>query len=135
MQLKDELLRVQSAIKQSVKDKTAITATTNFTFNNSAAQGRKFVSDMSRIMLRAYNAEAENCVKTVKAGNLPVASQRLFKAADQISKQGQMISLRVTDHYHRLRLTELELAADFHMKVQGREGSRARTPGGVARAT
>ncbi|GAF50157.1 DUF4041 domain-containing protein [Rhodococcus wratislaviensis] len=118
VQLKDELLRVQSAIKQAVKDKTAITATTNFTFNNSAAQGRRFVSDMSRMMLRAYNAEAENCVKTVKAGNLPVASQRLFKAADQISKQGQMISLRVTDHYHRLRLTELELAADFHMKVQ-----------------
>nr|WP_271211650.1 DUF4041 domain-containing protein [Rhodococcus wratislaviensis]GLK37798.1 hypothetical protein GCM10017611_46630 [Rhodococcus wratislaviensis] len=100
VQLEDELLRVQSAIKQAVKDKTAITATTNFTFNNSAAQGRKFVSDMSRIMLRPYNAEAENCVKTVKAGNLPVASQRLFKAADQISKQGQMISLRVTDHYH-----------------------------------
>lgn len=118
MRLKDELLRVQSAIKQAVREKTAITATANFTFNDSTVEGCKFVSDMSRIMLRAYNAEAENCVKTVKAGNLPAASQRLFKAADQIAKQGQMISLRVTDYYHRLRLTELELAADFHMKVQ-----------------
>ncbi|RZL81290.1 MAG: DUF4041 domain-containing protein [Rhodococcus sp. (in: high G+C Gram-positive bacteria)] len=118
VRLKDELLRVQSAIKQAVREKTAITATANFTFNDSTVEGCKFVSDMSRIMLRAYNAEAENCVKTVKAGNLPAASQRLFKAADQIAKQGQMISLRVTDYYHRLRLTELELAADFHMKVQ-----------------
>ncbi|MCK8675297.1 DUF4041 domain-containing protein [Rhodococcus sp. HM1] len=127
VQLKDELLRVQAAIKQAVRDKTAISATANFTFNNSAAQGRKFVADMSKIMLRAYNAEAENCVKTVKAGNLAAASERLFKAADQIARQGQMIALRVTDHYHRLRLRELELAADVHMKVQEeKEAERAR---------
>ncbi|MBY6540308.1 DUF4041 domain-containing protein [Rhodococcus sp. BP-349] len=118
VQLKDELLRLQSEIKERIRDKSAITATANFTFNNSLAQGKKFVADMSRIMLRAYNAEAENCVKTVKAGNLAAASQRLFKAADQIAKQGQMIDLRVTDRYHRLRLRELELAADVHMKVQ-----------------
>jgi hypothetical protein len=73
---------------------------------------------MSRIMLRAYNAEAENCVKTVKAGNLPAAEARLVKAMDQIEKQGRMVDLRVTDHYHRLRIRELELAADFHMRVQ-----------------
>jgi hypothetical protein len=118
VQLKDELLRVQSEIKERVRDKAATTATPNFTFNNSLAQGKKFVADMSRIMLRAYNAEAEICVKTVKAGNLAAASQRLFKAADQIAKQGQMIDLRVSDRYHRLRLRELELAADVHMKVQ-----------------
>lgn len=29
-----------------------------------------------------------------------------------------MIDLWVTDGYHRLRLRELELAADVHMKVQ-----------------
>lgn len=118
IQLKDELLRVQSDIKERIRTKAAIWATTNFTFNNSTAQGRKFVTEMSRIMLRAYNAEAENCVKTVKAGNLAAASQRLAKAAEQIAKQGRMIDLRVTDGYHRLRLRELELAADVHMKVQ-----------------
>ena len=127
VQLKDELARVQAAIKQAVRDKTAITATSNFTFNNSVAQGRKFVSDMSKIMLRAYNAEAENCVKTVKAGNLDAASARLFKASEQIARQGRMIALRVTDHYHRLRLRELELAADVHQKVQEeKEAERAR---------
>lgn len=82
---------------------------------------------MSKIMLRAYNAEAENCVKTVKAGNLAAASARLFKASEQIARQGQMIALRVTDHYHRLRLRELELAADVHQKVQEeKEAERAR---------
>lgn len=116
--LREELDRVQAAIKAAVRAKTAIVAAVNFTFNNSAAQGRKFVNEMSRIMLRAYNAEAENCVKTVKAGNLHVAAARLAKAREQIEKNGQMIDLRVSDEYHYLRRRELELAADFHMRVQ-----------------
>lgn len=111
-----DVLRAQ--IKQCVRDKRAISATQNFTFNNSAAKGRKFVNDMSRIMLRAYNAEAENCVKTVKAGNLAVAEARLRKAMDSIAQQGQMVDLRITYDYHQLRVRELELAADYNMRVQ-----------------
>ncbi|PQD99902.1 DUF4041 domain-containing protein [Mycobacterium sp. EPG1] len=116
--LRTELDRVRAEIKEAVREKLAIHASTGFHFNNSAAQGRKFVNEMSRIMLRAYNAEAENCVKTVKAGNLHTAEARLAKAKDQIEKQGRMIDLRVTDYYHQLRVRELELAAEFHIRVQ-----------------
>lgn len=118
VKLRVELDRVQSQIKEAVRRKTAIQAATDFYFNGSAAQGRKFVNQMSRIMLRAYNAEAENCVKTVKAGNLLTAVARLAKAKEQIEKQGQMIALRVSDDYHYLRVQEVELAADFHMRLQ-----------------
>ena len=41
-------------------------------------------------MLRACNAEAENAVKTVKAGNLASAQKRLSTARDQIAKQGHV---------------------------------------------
>jgi hypothetical protein len=61
--LKNELDSVQALINRCVRDKAAIAATTNFTFNNSGAKGRKFVSDISRIMLRAYNAEAEMSIQ------------------------------------------------------------------------
>ena len=69
-------------------------------------------------MLRAYNAEAENCVKTVKAGNLHAAQARLAKAVAQIEKHGKMIDLRVTPSYHEFRLLELQIAADFQLKLQ-----------------
>lgn len=62
-------------------------------------------------MLRSYNAEAESAVMTVKAGNLGAVQKRLETARIQITKQGQMIDLQVTDHYHWLRSRELELAA------------------------
>lgn len=109
--LATELEALRSRIRQVNKIGEAITATSNFTFNNSVAKGQTFVKQMSRIMLRAYNAEAENAAKTVKAGNLASAQKRLSSAREQIAKQGTMINLSVTDSYHRLRLKELELAA------------------------
>jgi hypothetical protein len=118
--LATELESIRTRIKATVRDKRAVTFTTGFTFNNSAAQGKKFINDMSKVLLRAYNAEAENAVKTTKAGNLHVAQTRLSKAAEQIANSGKMISLRITDDYHRLRLKELELA-NTHLAVVQRE--------------
>jgi DNA-binding transcriptional regulator WhiA len=59
-------------------------------FNNSAAKGRKFVNDMSKLLLRAYNAEAENCIKTVRAGNLDAAQKRLSTVSTQVERLGTM---------------------------------------------
>ena len=68
---------------------------------------------MAKMMLRAYNAEAENCVLTVKAGNGNVARNRLERARDQIVKLGALINLQINFHYHRLRIKELELTLQY----------------------
>lgn len=109
--LQTELQAVRARIKTLNKVGQAVTASSNFTFNNSSTKGRKFVNDMSKIMLRAYNAEAENCVKSVRAGNLEAAQKRLSRVVDQVAKQGAMIDLHIAHDYHALRLKELELAA------------------------
>ncbi|MDQ0895003.1 DUF4041 domain-containing protein [Agromyces ramosus] len=111
-----EVLRAQ--IKDAARTGRATTASQGFTFNNSASKGRKFVSDMSKILLRAYNAEAENCVKTMRAGNLSAAQQRLGKVADQIARQGTMIDLKITPYYQQLRMQELALAAKHLQTLQ-----------------
>lgn len=111
---------VRSNIKVAVRDGHATQASNSFTFNNSEAQGRKFVRDMSKLMLRSYNAEAENCVKAVRAGNLHTAQTRLSKAVEQIERLGSMISLRISPRFHALRLEELELA-NRHLRAVQRE--------------
>lgn len=75
-ELSGHLEAVRLAIKQTVINKTATTAAPKFLFNNSEAQGRKFVASMTAILLRAYNAEAENCVKTIA----PATSRRRRRA-------------------------------------------------------
>lgn len=122
-----ELSGVRLAIRECVRQKRATQATSAFTFDNSAAKGRRFIDNMSKMMLAAYNAEAENAVKTVKAGGLSTAIARLEKAAERVMKNGTMIQLAITNEYHQLRVRELSLAARHLAAVQAeKEAERAR---------
>lgn len=113
-----DLSAIRVEIKNCIAAKRATTAVSNFTFNNSAAKGRTFINDMSKMLLAAYNAEAENAIKTVRAGGLSTAQARLEKAADRVATNGKMIALAITGEYHRLRMRELELAARHLAAVQ-----------------
>ena len=119
-QLASQLEGLRYEIKNRVRDKNAVSTAPRFLFNNSEAQGRRFVKDMSKVLLRAYNAEAENAVKATRAGNLSVAQTRLTRAAEQIAKSGAMIDLRIDPEYHRMRLREIALANE-HLLVLQRE--------------
>jgi Domain of unknown function (DUF4041) len=77
------------------RDGRAIEAASTWTVNNSVTQGRAMVRDLSKLMLRAYNAEAENCARTMRAGNLSVVVKRLEKAVWAIAKLGKIMSIRV----------------------------------------
>ncbi|WP_052372697.1 DUF4041 domain-containing protein [Amycolatopsis taiwanensis] len=83
-------------------------------------------ADLSKLMLRAYNAEADNCVRSVRAGTVASAKQRLDRSVESIAKLGKMMEMRVAPDYHRLRLREIELTGDYQIKVQEeREAARA----------
>lgn len=115
---KDELAKIAAEVKAQIEDGRAIEASTRFTFDNSLAKGRKMTADLAKLMLRAYNAEAENCVRYVRAGNLDGAEKRLTRAATAIARYAAMMEMQISPAYHRLRLRELALTADYQMKVQ-----------------
>lgn len=126
-ELGDALTRVSGFIKAHNKIGDAIQASATFTFGGSRTKGQTFVDQMSRIMLRAYNAEAENAVKTVKAGSLGAAVRRLESIRSMIEKNGSLIELRIDPRYHELRVKELELAAEHLAAVAAaREQERER---------
>ncbi len=118
IELAGKLDAVRTRIKQMVRNKTAAHGSQHFTFNGSAAKGKKLVNDMAKLMLRAYNAEAENCVKSVRAGNLEAAQKRLDRVADQVERLGKMMDLDINISYQRLRREELSLAAQHLQAVK-----------------
>lgn len=115
---KQALVDLRAAVRGAVKSSEAIVVAKKFSFNNSLAEGRRLTADLSKLMLRAYNSEAENCVRTIRAGNLDTAKRRLDKAANDIEKLGAAMQMSVSPDYHALRIKELELTADYMMKVQ-----------------
>ncbi len=115
---REKLRDLQDRIKGFVVNGDAILASDMFTFNNSLAKGRKMTGEFSKLMLRAYNAEADNCVRSLRNGNVLTAVKRLEASVVSIEKLGSMMEMRVNPDYHALRVEELELTADFQMKVQ-----------------
>ena len=80
----------------------AVLASDMFTFNNSLAKGRRMTAEFSKLMLRAYNAEADNCVRALRAGNVLTAKKRLESSVTTIAKLGAMMEMRVNPEYHEL---------------------------------
>jgi len=115
---KEQLRSIEGRIDDVIKSSRAILAADMFTFDGSLARGRKLVVDLSKLMLRAYNAEADNCVRSLRSGNVRTAQRRLESAVTAIEKLGAIMELRINPEYHDMRVAELELTADFQMKVQ-----------------
>jgi hypothetical protein len=118
MAYQSALAQLQAEIKAMTrKDGGAVTAATGWTVNGSLAQGRTMVRDFSKLLLRAYNAEADNLVRGLKPYKLDAAIERLTKVATTIMRLGKTMDIRISDSYHRLRIRELELTADYVAKV------------------
>lgn len=115
---KERLARIEEQIDEVVRSGRAVLAADLFTFDGSLAKGRKMVADLSKLMLRAYNAEADNCVRSLRSGNISTATKRLLSAVAAIEKLGAIMEMRVNPEYHALRIAELELTADYQIKRQ-----------------
>ncbi len=123
---RERLDALSARIVEVVKDGSAIEKSNMFTFDGSLAKGRSMTNDLAKLMLRAYNAEAENVVRTLRPGNVVIAVKRLGAARAAIAKLGKMMEMRISDHFHALRIEEIELTADFLIKKEEeREAARA----------
>jgi len=112
-------------IAEMVKVDAAIEKSNLFTFDGSLAKGRAMTSDLARLMLRAYNAEADNAIRSLRVGNIVTAKKRLEGSRTAIANLGRMMKMRISDAFHALRIEEIELTADYLMKKQEeREAAR-----------
>ena len=114
---KARLAGISAQIKDSVRAGTAVKGATNWTVNGSTRDGTRMVKEFSKLMLRAYNNEADNAVRSMKPYSLESSIARLVKAKETIVKLGGTMNIRVTDGYHHLRVEELELTADYLAKL------------------
>ena len=93
--------------------------------NGSLKEGTALVRQFSDLMLRTYNIEADNCVRTVRAHTVDTAKKRLDRTREAIVHNGSTMGVAIDEHFHALRLEELQLTADHHLRVeQEKENAR-----------
>lgn len=122
---KARLGAIQDQIAAAIKAGVAVVGTKSWAINGSQKEGAKMVNDFCKLMLRAYNNEVDNSVRTLKPFNLDGAIQRIDKARATIQKLGRAMSIEISEEYHGLRVHEVQLTADFLAKRE-EEKERAR---------
>ena len=122
---RERLRMLGERVAELVKSDEAIVASNMFTYDNSLAKGRRMSRDLGKLMLRAYNAEVDNSIRSLRAGNVLTAKKRVEASRNAIKRLGRMMEMEISDRFHSLRLKEVELTADYLMKKQ-EERERAR---------
>jgi hypothetical protein len=109
---------LQAEIKNLARTNQAVLGAQDWTVNGSKREGQKMVRDFSKLMLRAYNAEADYAVRSMRPHRLNSLIDRLYKSRETIAKLGATMRIRISDNYHNARVRELELTSDFLQKKE-----------------
>lgn len=118
VEYKPVLEKIEEQTKTLVKSNKAVTATTSWTVNGSQKEGQKMVKEVSKLMLRAYVAEADNCIRSLKPSNVGTLVDRLTKTRSTIAKLGQSMDIRISDEFHELKVSEIRTTSDFLKKKE-----------------
>lgn len=104
--------------KAMIKDGQAVSASENWTVNNSKSEGKKMVSDMKKLLLRSFNNECDYCVDNVKFNNMESQEKRIEKSFEALCKLGRIMDARISEGYKKLKYEELYLAFEYQEKKQ-----------------
>lgn len=115
---KSRLTQIREKQKAMVRDKSAVTGFTNWTVNNSLAQGKKMVTDTQKLLLRAFNGECDELVAKVKYNNLDATIKRINASCDAISKLGKVMNISIRPSYKALKIEEVKLAYEYAQAKQ-----------------
>lgn len=115
---KDKLAVVREQQKNMVKNNTAVNFPTNFTYNNSLAQGKKLVADNVKQILRAFNNECEAIIDKVKFNNVEAIRKRIIKSCEDLNKLNSKMLISITPSYLDLKLQEMNLCYEYTIKKQ-----------------
>lgn len=115
---KAALERLKDTIRTTAKPGVAVIGSPQWTVDGSIVKGRAMVREVSKLMLRAYNADADHAVRTMRPYKLDSALARLDTTRSTITRLGKTMRIEISENYHALRRSELELTADYLSKVE-----------------
>jgi chromosome segregation ATPase len=111
----DEIRADQAAM---VKGGKAASGATNWTVNNSAAEGQRMIKDHVKLILRSFNNECDASISGVKFNNVVSIEKKIIKAFEALNKLEQRMTITISRPYLDLKLRELYLVYEYQVKKQ-----------------
>lgn len=111
--------------KKFIKDGRATFCDTTWSMGGSKRDGTKLTNDLTKLILRAFNAECEATIAKVRWNNFHVMKKRIEKSFNAINKLVSRWKLSLTQDYLSLWLEELILTHEYkEQKEKEREEQR-----------
>lgn len=117
---------VRDEQKRMLKDESAAICNAKWTVNGSETEGRKQTKHYTRLMLRAFNGEADAIVANVKWNNITRMVERLDNIAAAINKLGETHQIRIQLKYILLKHSELQLTYEYQEKLRAEKEEQRR---------
>jgi len=115
---KSAILEVKSRQRQIVRAGTAATCSTTWTVGDSQQEGKRMIKQYLKLLLRAFNGEADAAICKVTWSNYRVMTTRIEKAHDALNKLGTVMHMSISPEYRDLKLEELRLEFEQEEKKQ-----------------
>lgn len=109
---------IRQTQKDLIKNGRAVSGNMNWTVNNSASQGKKMVSDMQKLLLRAFNSECDELIDRVTYSNIEQSEKRIKASCENISKLGRIMQISISWEYQKSKLSELYLVFEYRQAKQ-----------------
>lgn len=104
--------------KSMIKDATAAICRTNWTVDGSLSKGKASTNRFIKLILRAFNGEADSLIAKVKWNNVNQIKERLNKAFETLNKLGESQTVEISHKYFKLKMQELILEYEYRAKKQ-----------------
>ncbi len=117
-QYKSRLDKCRSNQKAMVKGGDACRHAKEWSVEGSAEKGRQMMREKEKMMLLAFNGEADAIIAKVKYSNVEAFEKRLRKLFDTINKLGKTNEAEISTHYLALKIEELHLVHELAVKIQ-----------------
>ena len=122
-EIKIRISQIREYQKRAIKNGTAITGRKDWTVNNDGDPnhgntGQKMINDVQKLILRAFNSEADEVIGKVKYNNVEKSAERIEKSARLISQLGKIFGISITPPYIQSKLDELHLAYEYQFRKQ-----------------
>lgn len=111
----NKIIELQKAM---IKDATAAICRTNWTVDGSLSKGKASTTRFIKLILRAFNGEADSLIAKVKWNNVNQLKERLNKAFETLNKLGESQTVEITHKYFKLKMQELTLEYEYRTKKQ-----------------
>ena len=122
---KAELTNIRNKQKAMIKDGSAVSGSIDWQINGSAAQGRKMIKDMQKLLLRAFNIECDEIIGKVKYNNYDASVKKMERSFNAIAKLGVTMSVSIISNYYDLKIQELRLALEYQIQKQREKEEKA----------